>query len=467
MTDNTPATVYLRYGQWQKIYGEKYEDWIKHRWDGCHPDTLVYLRWIAEGPSTKKLFSFQQEALLKVVFHTEICPLSPKPILLNLATGTGKTLIMSSIIAYLQIRQQVDKFLLICPNTIVRDRLKKDFEGNHVFKEFQLFPSSKSDELNRLQCIVMDGDSLKANNSPLHVSNFIVSNIHQLYTSHASGNNRVKFILDNSSNLCILNDEAHNTKPAEYEKVLNILGQVTHTRIDLTATPDRADGKRPNSHEVMVYDVIDAYNDNIVKATSVYRPDISKYEYIDLDLTWHDKKKPEKKYTGHEVEAEKLLENPTIQLVTDPAPLRGQLTIAKRRYVEKFALVGDKYKPILFVVAASVADAEETAKVMKNEFGFKPFVVYGEKEDDKEEMRKVAANLGDTSSPYDSIVSVLMLREGWDVPEVSIIVLLRPFSSPLYARQIIGRGLRKVRKNGIDQNLRQELDVVDHQAGSN
>ncbi len=157
------------------------------------------------------------------------------------------------------------------------------------------------------------------------------------------------------------------------------------------------------------------------------------------------------------------MENPSIQLVTDPAPLRGQLTIAQRRYKEKILLVGEKYKPILFVVAASVADAEETAKVMKSEFGFNPFLVYGDKDDDKDNMRKVAASLGNKDSPYDSIVSVLMLREGWDVPEVSIIVLLRPFSSPLYARQIVGRGLRKVRY-GIDQNVRQELDVIDHQA---
>ncbi len=468
--EEVQVTHYLNYAQWQKIYGEQFEDWKKSRYEGCHQDTITYIRWITEGPSEKKLFTFQQEALLKTIFHTEICPLKPKPILLNLATGTGKTLIMSSIIAYLQIRQQVDQFLLICPNTIVRDRLKRDFEGNAVFKEFQLFPSSKEDDLRRLQCIVMDGSSSNASNSTLHVSNFIVSNIHQLYTSHASGNNRVKFILDNNENLCILNDEAHNTKPKEYENVLKLLDPITHTRVDLTATPERADGKRPSSHEVMQYDVIDAYNDNIIKSTSVYRPDISKYEYIDmdndesLDLTWHDKSNPNKKYTAHEVEAEKLLENPSIQLVTDPAPLRAQLTIAQKRYKEKRDLVGNKYRPILFVVTASIADAKETAKVMESEFKFNPFVVYGDKDDDKEEMRKVAANLGKDDSPYDSIVSVLMLREGWDVPEVSVIVLLRPFSSPLYARQIVGRGLRKVRRSNIDQNIRQELDIIDHQA---
>jgi type III restriction enzyme len=37
--------------------------------------------------------------------------------------------------------------------------------------------------------------------------------------------------------------------------------------------------------------------------------------------------------------------------------------------------------------------------------------------------------IDDTKSPVKVVVSVLMLREGWDVKNVSIILGLRPFTS--------------------------------------
>jgi type III restriction enzyme len=67
--------------------------------------------------------------------------------------------------------------------------------------------------------------------------------------------------------------------------------------------------------------------------------------------------------------------------------------------------------------------------------------------------------IGEKSSPYEAIVSVLMLREGWDVPEVAVIALLRRFSSRVYGQQVIGRGLRKVIREPGEREI---LCVVDH-----
>jgi hypothetical protein len=67
--------------------------------------------------------------------------------------------------------------------------------------------------------------------------------------------------------------------------------------------------------------------------------------------------------------------------------------------------------------------------------------------------------IGDESSPYRAVVSVLMLREGWDVPEVAVIALLRKFSSSVYGQQVIGRGLRKVIRTPDEREI---LCVVDH-----
>jgi superfamily II DNA or RNA helicase len=73
--------------------------------------------------------------------------------------------------------------------------------------------------------------------------------------------------------------------------------------------------------------------------------------------------------------------------------------------------------------------------------------------------REAAKEIGSFNSPYEAVVSVLMLREGWDVPEVSAILLLRKFSSPVYGQQVIGRGLRRNLRGTDDPEI---CAVIDH-----
>lgn len=53
-----------------------------------------------------------------------------------------------------------------------------------------------------------------------------------------------------------------------------------------------------------------------------------------------------------------------------------------------------------------------------------------------------------------------MLREGWDVPAVSVILLLRKFSSRVYGQQVVGRGLRL---NVRDEDIQEICAIVDHE----
>ena len=48
---------------------------------------------------------------------------------------------------------------------------------------------------------------------------------------------------------------------------------------------------------------------------------------------------------------------------------------------------------------------------------------------DLDAARKVARDVDEGESPVNAIVSVLMLREGWDVQSVTVIVGLRPYTS--------------------------------------
>ena len=63
-----------------------------------------------------------------------------------------------------------------------------------------------------------------------------------------------------------------------------------------------------------------------------------------------------------------------------------------------------------------------------------------------EKLREQANKIDEPASPYKAIVSVLMLKEGWDVRNVTTIVGLRAYSSKsnILPEQTLGRGLRRM-----------------------
>jgi len=84
-------------------------------------------------------------------------------------------------------------------------------------------------------------------------------------------------------------------------------------------------------------------------------------------------------------------------------------------------------------------------------------------DEDLKQLRKLSRELDDNTSPYRCIVSVMMLREGWDVRNVTTIVPLRPYSSKanILPEQTLGRGLRRMTPPG--QAL-ETVTVVEHPA---
>ena len=67
----------------------------------------------------------------------------------------------------------------------------------------------------------------------------------------------------------------------------------------------------------------------------------------------------------------------------------------------------------------------------------------GKTKDELEKLRKESNEIDTWESPYKAIVSVLMLKEGWDVKNVTTIVGLRAYSSKanILPEQTLGRGL--------------------------
>jgi type III restriction enzyme len=70
----------------------------------------------------------------------------------------------------------------------------------------------------------------------------------------------------------------------------------------------------------------------------------------------------------------------------------------------------------------------------------------GKAKEELEKLRKAANEVDDPLSPYQAIVSVMMLKEGWDVRNVTTIVGLRAYSSQsnILPEQTLGRGLRRM-----------------------
>jgi len=126
---------------------------------------------------------------------------------------------------------------------------------------------------------------------------------------------------------------------------------------------------------------------------------------------------------------------------------------------EKFQAENEKNRKLqeLFVVAITIKDAEQARDMLEEQFKLRTLLVT-EQSDEKD--REAARRLGKPGSPYEAVVSVLMLREGWDVPAVSVILLLRKFSSRVYGQQVVGRGLRL---NVRDQDLQEICAIVDHE----
>ena len=79
----------------------------------------------------------------------------------------------------------------------------------------------------------------------------------------------------------------------------------------------------------------------------------------------------------------------------------------------------------------------------------------GKGTDELVKLRTQANEIDGSDSPYKAIVSVMMLKEGWDVKNVTTIVGLRAYAakSNILPEQTLGRGLRKMYPGGLEEQV--------------
>ena len=442
---------------------DAFREWRRDGMPGLKAESYKYIEYLTspdddQAARAGTLWPHQWEAFLRVVYAHEILgktEIGADGLLLNIVTGGGKTADIAAIIAWLRIAHNVQKFVLLCPNLIVRDRLEDDFQGGKVFKDRDLIPSWAS-AMGDFDLTTL-GSGKDGGWSSLFSASVILGNIHQFYQSNKSGQSNLTGLM-NGPDFALFNDEAHNSPAEEYDATLRRMREKVVLRVDTTATPDRADGKTPDSEMIYEYGVTDALADNLIKTPVVYQPDIKTVQLTYTDARTGEKRKVEEIDWD---EVDRLGLNAT-QWVTDDEPMRQQMAIALKRLEEQERRAKGRYQPILFVVAVCKLDADKAEQTLSKYFKMKTLLVT---EDSDEADRQKARELGrqqKCANPYKAVVSVLMLREGWDVPEVGVILLLRKFGSKVYGQQVIGRGLRRVRVKGVEPTEPQVCAVVDH-----
>ncbi len=445
-------------------YEDAFRNWRRDGMPGLKQESYKYIEFLTssdddQAPRAGTMWPHQWESFLRVIYAHEILgktEIGADGLLLNIVTGGGKTAVIAAVIAWLRISHDVQKFAMLCPNLIVRDRLEDDFYNGKVFTDRDLLPGWG--HLGPQDFVLTTlGSGKEGGWASLFSASVILGNIHQFYLSNKSGQSNLSALM-NGPDFALFNDEAHNSPAPEYDATLRRMREKTVIRIDTTATPDRADGKAPDSDMIFEYSVADALADSIIKTPVVYQPDIKTVQLTYTDARTGEQRKVE------EIDWEEVdrLGLSATQWVTDDEPMRQQMAIALRRLEEQERRAKRRYQPILFVVAVSKADAEKAAQTLNAYFKIKTLLVT---EDSDEVDRQKARELGKeqkTGTPYRAVVSVLMLREGWDVPEVGVILLLRKFTSKVYGQQVIGRGLRRVRVKGVAPTEPQICAVVDH-----
>ncbi len=387
---------------------------------------------------------------------------------MKMATGSGKTKVLALAIAWQFLNAQREDsevakayartFLVIAPNVIVFERLRTDFAGARIFEADPVIPRDLQIFWD-FDC-VMRGDGERAHAE----GTLFVTNIDQLYERQdrrtddepevmtailgsrppakklEMSNFRDRIGLRNGL-LMVLNDEAHHTHDDdnEWNSVIRSLHERTpiNIQLDVSATPRLSNGAL-FPWVVSDYPLKQAILDGIVKRPmrGMARIEEARSEHASI------------RYEGYLVAGVERW----------------------KEYAEQ--LKPTSKKPILFIMLTSTDDADDVADWLRRKYpreleGDRTLVIHtnakGEITNDRElqKARELARRVDDDSSDVGAIVSVLMLREGWDVQNVTVIVGLRPFTARanILPEQAIGRGLRLMFRDQAT-GFQERVDII-------
>ncbi len=399
----------------------------------------------------------------------------------KMATGSGKTMVMALCVAwsYLNAVNEPDcdeyatSFLIIAPNVIVFERLQGDFAGGSLFRHLPIIPPEYSDEWGDVR-FFMRGDRADLSS---HGAVYL-TNVQQLYDAprrsgrRASGppvpiadllgptasdmpDERDDFddrIVRRRAPLMVINDEAHHThdEDSAWNQTIRGLrerlgGKRFMAQLDFSATPRFNDGTL-FPWTIYDYPLRAAIEDGIVKQP--IRGEISGAGEVEsADASVH--------YGAY-------------------------ITAAVNRWQEyRDQLKPLNKRPVLFAMLERSRDADNVGEYLRQTYPAyfgdgKLQVIHtnnnGEfstsktRVGDLQKAREIVKDIDSDDSAINAVISVMMLREGWDVRNVTVVLGLRPYSSKanILPEQAIGRGLRLMfpGEAGVESGYRERVDII-------
>ena len=436
-------------------------------------ETIIYLYDVAGARDKFDLMRFDSSGAVSAGMFDE----SWGRFVIKMATGTGKTKVMSLVLAWSFFHKLYEpdsalsrNFLVIAPNIIVLDRIYHDFQGLRIFFEDPVLPDNSFDGRSwrdDFQLTLHKQDEVRVTQP---TGNIFLTNIHRVYSNDdippspddadtmeyffgkrptgATTDSSVDLgmIVRDIDKLMVLNDEAHHIHDAKLawfksiEDIHNRLlqkGGSLALQVDVTATPKHNNGAI-FVQTVSDYPLVEAISQNVVKhpvlpdapsRAKLSERQSAKYtekyaDYIDLGvIEWR------KTYAEHEKMGKKAI----LFVMTDDTRNCDDLA----EYLE--GRYPDLKDAVLVIHTKNNGEISEAAS--------------GKAKVELERLREHSKRIDETDSPYKAIVSVLVLKEGWDVRNVTTIVGLRAYSakSNILPEQTLGRGLRKMYPGGLEE----------------
>jgi len=436
-------------------------------------ETIVYLYDVVAAKDKYDLMRFDSAGVVSSGMFDE----NWLRFVLKMATGAGKTKVMSLVLAWSFFHKLYEpestlsrNFLVITPNIIVLDRIYKDFEGLRIFFQDPVLPDNGVDGQNwrdDFQLTLHLQDNVRVTQP---VGNIFLTNIHRVYAGNealpspddentmdyflgkrptgATTDSKIDLgiIVRDIEELAVLNDEAHHIhdpRMAWFKSIedihhkLQLKDKALSLQVDVTATPKHSNGAI-FVQTVADYPLVEAISQNVVKHP-VLPDSASRAKLVERQSA---------KYT------EKYADYINLGVI------EWRKTFAEHEKLGK--------KAILFVMTDDTKNCDEVAAYLEGtypELKDAVLVIHtknngelseasaGKGKDELEQLRKQSNEIDSFESPFKAIVSVLMLKEGWDVRNVTTIVGLRPYAakSNILPEQTLGRGLRKMYPGSIEE----------------
>ncbi|MEK4425470.1 DEAD/DEAH box helicase [Solibacillus sp. FSL K6-1523] len=395
------------------------------------------------------LYPAQIEAYQAVVSHYKEFKDNPKyrESLVVMPTGSGK----SGVMALLPFGLSSKRVLIITPGKIVRSAVYKNLntaenpEKSFWIKQKVIFDYAKLPRSYKYEGFNHEKEGVKeAIMFLLERANLVITNVHKIVGSSEEIN--LKNMLPRDFFDLIIVDEAHHVAAEMWQESLNYFN--TAKVVKLTATPFRSDNLSIINHEldpIYEYTLGQAIDDGLLK-------EVIKEEAIPDHVTFT--RNDGKVLTL--ADAKHLLGGDAVSasIAMSEESSKDVINFTKKAYITKQQNSNQNHQ--ILAVACNDQHAQNLCQWF-NEAGLSATYVSTRSLSPNQNEERLAAF---TKGDFKVIVSIQLLGEGYDNPNISIISIFRPYRTLGPYAQAIGRGLRKIYDGNDFDNI---CNVIYHQ----